>query len=253
MVNCDKKEKYNVYNVVYYSYFRRFLMKKTCSKCSKEKDIACFCKAKSNKDGLNGRCKDCVKIYQLTYRNEYYLKNKEKLNKKHKEYYLLNKDKMDEYYKSYREQNREQSRINYKEYYLLNKDKINKYKHDYVNSNIDVKIKHRLRCRISMAMYSKATSKCTSSSNLLGCSIHEFKKYLEGKFTKGMTWENYGKSGWHIDHIIPCDSFDLSIPDQQKKCFHYTNLQPLWATTNIAMQYGESCDYQGNLEKGNKS
>lgn len=226
---------------------------KTCSKCCKEKDIICFGKAKSNKDGLNGRCKECVGIYQSSYRNEYYLKNKEELNKAHKEYYLLNKDKMDKYYKLYREQNKEQSRINYKEYYLKNKNKINKYKQDYLNNNIDVKIKHRLRCRISMAMRSKDANKCTSSSKLLGCSIHEFKKYLEGKFTKGMNWENYGKNGWHIDHVIPCDSFDLTIPDQQKKCFHYSNLQPLWATTSIAIQYGESCDYKGNLEKGNKS
>ena len=226
---------------------------KKCSKCNEEKDISFFGKAKTNKDGLNGRCKDCIKIYQSGYRGEYYLNNKEKLNKRHKEYYLSNKDKMDKYYKSYREQNKEQSKINYKEYYLLNKDKINKYKRDYLNNNIDAKIKHTLRSRISMAMHGKGTNKCTSSSNLLGCSIYEFKKYLESKFTKGMSWENYGKNGWHIDHIKPCDSFDLSIPDQQKKCFHYSNLQPLWATTNIAMEYGESPDYKGNLEKGNKN
>lgn len=239
---------YTVYN----SYFRRSFMKK-CSSCKEEKNITCFGKAKRNKDGLNGRCKDCIKIYQSNYRGEYYLKNKEKLDKKHKEYYLLNKDRLDKYYKSYREQNKEQSKIYYKEHYLKNKNKINKYKQDYLNNNIDVKIKHRLRCRISMSMRSKDANKCTSSSNLLGCSIHEFKKYLESKFTTGMSWENYGKKGWHIDHIIPCDSFDLRIPDEQRKCFHYTNLQPLWATTAIAVQYGESPNYKGNLEKGHKN
>lgn len=49
-----------------------------------------------------------------------------------------------------------------------------------------------------------------------------------------MTWANYGKSGWHIDHIKPCASFDLSDPDQQKACFHYSNLQPLWAFDNLS-------------------
>ncbi len=58
------------------------------------------------------------------------------------------------------------------------------------------------------------------------------KKYLEGKFTEGMTWENHGT--WHIDHRRPICSFNLLDEEEQKKCFHYTNLQPLWATDNLS-------------------
>ncbi len=47
-----------------------------------------------------------------------------------------------------------------------------------------------------------------------------------------MSWENYGREGWHIDHIIPCAALDLSRPDQQKRCFHFTNLRPAWAKHN---------------------
>ena len=48
-----------------------------------------------------------------------------------------------------------------------------------------------------------------------------------------MTWENHGQYGWHVDHIKPCALFDLTKIEEQKKCFHYTNLQPLWWRDNI--------------------
>ena len=65
---------------------------------------------------------------------------------------------------------------------------------------------------------------------LIGCDIPHLIKHLESNFKDGMTWDNYGK--WHVDHIQPCISFDLEDINQQKKCFHYTNLQPLWAKEN---------------------
>ena len=70
------------------------------------------------------------------------------------------------------------------------------------------------------------------SYELTGISIAELKAYLENQFSNGMTWENRGQ--WHIDHIRPCASFDFTDPEQQRECFHYTNLQPLWAEDNLA-------------------
>ncbi len=67
---------------------------------------------------------------------------------------------------------------------------------------------------------------------LLGCSKEEFINYFKSKFTKGMTWEKVGPE-IHIDHIIPICKFDLTKEEEQKKCFHYTNLQPLWAIDNL--------------------
>lgn len=75
--------------------------------------------------------------------------------------------------------------------------------------------------------------KSDKTEKLIGISIKELKTYLENKFQDGMIWENYGFYGWHIDHIIPLSSFDLENPNEQKKAFHYTNLQPLWAQENL--------------------
>jgi hypothetical protein len=83
---------------------------------------------------------------------------------------------------------------------------------------------------------------------LLGCTIDFLKEYLEARFLPTMTWENYGTL-WHIDHIIPCASFDLRDLEQQKACFHYTNLQPLFAFTTII----DGVEYIGNVNKGSKT
>jgi hypothetical protein len=89
------------------------------------------------------------------------------------------------------------------------------------------------RLRENIAGIIRQPSKHKRILNYLGCSLDEFKIYLESKFQEGMTWENRGLYGWHIDHIIPLTSFDLSDPEQIKKACHYTNLQPLWAKDNL--------------------
>lgn len=90
-----------------------------------------------------------------------------------------------------------------------------------------------MRRRVHHAL--KGETKSESTLSLLGCSINYLKEYLESKFQQGMTWDNYGE--WHIDHIKPCSAFDLSDPVQQKECFAYTNLQPLWAIDNLKKAY----------------
>lgn len=104
----------------------------------------------------------------------------------------------------------------------------NKQQREKYNKNIDFKLKMLYRNRIYCAL--KDNVKSNTTENLLGCSINKLKQYLEEQFKEGMNWDNYGE--WHVDHIKPCASFDLTDKEQQKECFHYTNLQPLWAEEN---------------------
>jgi hypothetical protein len=98
--------------------------------------------------------------------------------------------------------------------------------------DINYRMSKILRSRIKTAL--KNNFKISSAVRDLGCSIEELKKHLESKFQTGMTWENWGLNGWHIDHIKPLCSFNLSNIEEFKKACHYTNLQPLWAKDNIA-------------------
>jgi hypothetical protein len=93
------------------------------------------------------------------------------------------------------------------------------------------KLSKKHRCRIWQAIKSKS-SWGGQSQELLGCSYAELKAHLESKFTRGMTWGNYG-SHWHVDHIKPLAAFDLSNPEEVKQATHYTNLQPLEAVLNM--------------------
>jgi len=96
-----------------------------------------------------------------------------------------------------------------------------------------MKVKHLLRKRIR-TMVTRG-DKSASTLALLGCTREQFMAHLESQFKKGMTWKNIGvgRGKWNIDHIIPCASFDMEKPEHQRRCFHYTNMQPMWAIANI--------------------
>ena len=121
----------------------------------------------------------------------------------------------------------------------------------YNKLKLERQLARRIGDKLSKRVRKFVSNKTSKTQELVGCNYDFLMGYLEKQFTNGMTWENYGKDGWHIDHIQPCASFDLSNPDEQKVCFHYSNLQPLWATSSIAKQHGEE-NYIGNVEKSNQ-
>ena len=96
----------------------------------------------------------------------------------------------------------------------------------------EFKLMKTLRSRLGAALSHQNAYKCTNTLDLTGCSTSFLMKHLESRFKEGMSWSNHGK--WHIDHIVPCSSFKLLEVDEQHKCFHYTNLQPLWAFENLS-------------------
>lgn len=93
----------------------------------------------------------------------------------------------------------------------------------------------RLRHILSSRLWhetKRGAGKSAKTKALLGCSIPELRVHLAAQFRPGMSWDNHGE--WHIDHIRPCASFDLSRPEQQRECFNFKNLQPLWAKDNLS-------------------
>jgi hypothetical protein len=164
-----------------------------------------------------------------------YIKNKERILKKGREYYqknkkIINKRKRN-YQKLYCSRNKEKILKWAKKARMKRRDKFNKYIKDRLKTDINFKLRKTIRARIRLAL--KNDKKRSKTLKLLGVNnIITAKKHLEKLFKPRMTWKNHGK--WHIDHIIPCSSFDLTKASEQRECFHYTNLQPLWASENLA-------------------
>ena len=150
-------------------------------------------------------------------------------------YYLNNKEHEIKVNKLWKENNRERIKQISKLWVKNNPEKKNsnqrKYRKNRRERDPMFKVLSNLRTRIHEVLTAKHIVKEATTKKLTGCTLEYLKNYLEKKFKDGMSWDNYGQ--WHIDHIRPCASFNLLDPIEQKICFHYTNLQPLWAEDNL--------------------
>lgn len=229
---------------------------KSCTKCKIIKSADCFHIDRRNILGLYHKCKDCVKeygrsIYQdkdskiYKQRRATEERYKDNVKKKHAEgiYQIPDIKKCINCLN-----------IKTKECFssnLAKKTGLNSYctKCDTLLRNIryrkrylsepEQKIYRSLRSRIRNAILEHNGYKYLRTQDILGTSIENARQYIESQFDKTMSWENYGKKEndknkkfWEIDHIIPCYIFFLENVNEQKRCFNYLNLQPLWSKDN---------------------
>jgi hypothetical protein len=203
-------------------------MRKKCCTCKIVKPKNNFVKDKTRKDGLCSQCKSCQKKYREKPQV------RKKALKRMKQWSLNNLEHKKELDKKWYENNKEHKSKYDKQRYLENRDEIIKNQYKYLkekrNSDVIFRLTDSLRSRLLLAL--RGINKSASSKELFGLIGKNLMDYLELMFYGNMTRENYGKV-WHIDHIKPCSSFDLSKPEEQRKCFHYTNLQPLLAKDNL--------------------
>ena len=133
-------------------------------------------------------------------------------------------------------EDKEKEKKRFNKWYQKNKKeyikRVTKKRDERLKNDIAFKLQFLCRKRLYKAIKAQNKTKLDKTMSLVGCTPNELKAYIESKFDGNMNWENYG-SYWHIDHIKPCASFDLSNIEEQQKCFHYTNLQPLEAKENM--------------------
>lgn len=204
---------------------------KFCTKCKQEKELDEF---RINRND----CKSCEKQYNLENKErrkettkQWHLENKEYTKEYRKQWYLDNKEHKLELNKQWKINNQEREKEARKQWNLENKEHVNQYQRNKRKTDPEYNLMRNLRSRVGSALKWSGIKKSKRTMELIGCSVEFLKKHLEDQFKPNMSWDN--RSSFHIDHIKPCSSFNLLDEEEQKKCFHYSNLQPLTPEENL--------------------
>jgi len=205
----------------------------------KETYVCKHCKVITPRKELNSKgwkiCRVCLSKFQKAYRE----KNKDRLKEMNRRYREENKQSISFQRSQYRKANSDKLKAGRKRCWEKNGKKYSashyQYKKQRLKTDIQFKLRETIRARIFAAV--KNGAKSGSAIKLLGCSIEEFKSYIEQQFKPGMNWSNWCLDGWHIDHIKPIKNFDLTDPKQMAEVCHYTNMRPLWAKENLARRF----------------
>ena len=202
---------------------------KGCAGCNNKLTPDHFHKNRKSPDGLCRLCKDCTRSYQRKWREI----NAAEISERRRNRPEEQKDKDRRRAKIWAEEHPEEKKRFDSEYRGTHKDE-KRNRHAYrMETDTQYKLACSLRWRMNRAI--RASSKSGSAVSDLGCSIEELKNHLESNFKDGMSWDSWGKGAgkWHIDHILPLVSFDLTQRDQFLLACNFKNLQPLWEEDNI--------------------
>ena len=223
-----------------------------CSRCHQNKELV---KAKW--------CRVCKNAYEKERRANQSKEKKEEINQKERARYLKNKENatdivvdatkskkctvcnksktLDKFHLAknkgkIRAMCKSCSSEKRKEYFQNNREKIikqtNEYKIEKMKRDPIFKMERRLRCRIYHAFQKKNLKKKEKTMKYLDCTKSFLRKWFEYQFTEDMSFDNYGEY-WHIDHVKPCSSYDLSKEEEVGECFCWKNLQPLKGEENL--------------------
>lgn len=218
---------------------------KKCSKCKKEFPATpeYFSRDRRNKKwGLTFLCKKCMVSYSQKYRDN----RKEYL----KQYYDEHLDEKKEYDKKRRRDNKEFFKEYDKKYFQNNKKRKNKLQLERKKNDPEYKMACNMRSRL-WQLFKNGNKKASHTTDMIGCTWKELRDHIESLFLDGMNWDNYGKTedAWSLDHIKPCASFDLTDPEEQRKCFYHKNLQPMWNDR----QWSKNSYYKGKYIRKNNT
>lgn len=201
-----------------------------CTKCNKllPETMEHFYRDKRKKNGLKSRCKDCCIKSTRKWQEE----NREYFLDKQREYRKNNKELRRELRRKHYRLNKEQEKFLAERFKRKNPDYYKRYYRRKRENDMQYRINQRIGSNIRMALIDNAHGR--SWEKLVGYTLQELKDHLESQFEPGMTWDNHGYDGWHIDHIKPRHKFDFtSVDDPEfKKCWSLDNLRPLWAEDN---------------------
>ena len=231
--SCDKKKKFKYSSqssekLKEYFAQKYIEQKKERSEYAKKKYIEKRDERLNKSKEYAQKTKETKSEYDKRYREQ----NKLKIAQYKKQWATENAQQVFNQQKKYRENNAEKLAIDKSQYAKNNRAKINAKASVYERHRRATDPLYRLiRNTRNMVLRYMFDGKDKKTQEIVGCTFEELKLHIENQFIEGMTWENYGINGWHIDHIKPLAM--ASTKEEIIASNHYTNLQPMWQLDNL--------------------
>lgn len=218
-------------------------MSKLCNGCNIEKPLSDFSFRLSGKGAgkPRSRCKACeIKAsrehywrnpeYHRAYSRQWAKEHPEQVRNQHKDWRTKNAARKAETAKKWFADNADRNRENKRRWNRANPERCSQHKRKQKANNPNYAFAADMRATITTQLSVQGAKKSARGNRLLGCPLADFKRHIELLFWPGMSWNN--RAEWCLDHVRPCNSFDLLQPQDQQACFHYSNYQPLWGDDN---------------------
>ncbi len=216
---------------------------KVCVRCGETKPLSEFHRSSDKRDGRTSLCKPCAcantRAYNAAHKAEaeaYRQANREHMREVDRKWYAAHpehRERKKTYSKQWREANQEKATVTQRVWRQAHREWRRQYENNR-NKDPRWRIANAIGGRMREAIADRKAGR--HWENLVGYTLCDLMAHLESHFLPGMTWQNYGAFGWHIDHVRPITAFQFEKPEDRgfKDCWALENLQPLWWYENMA-------------------
>jgi hypothetical protein len=220
---------------------------RSCTSCCLVLPFARFSRSSRDSLGIRAQCKACVSANSKAF----YARDLKRQRERSKNYHARNAEKNRIRLRRWRKANPAKAAAIAKSWKERNPEKkqaITRRSYERKMASPQGRLENSTKAVVSASL-KPGVKNGRQTFSLLGYSVDKLRRHLEARFLPGMSWKNYGKFGWHVDHIVPLSAFNYDAPEHAdfKRAWALANLRPLWARDNWSKHAKLTAPFQPSL------